>query len=377
MDLALNETEEMLRDSARSLLERLVTPQLLAELEADGPTFSDEVWRRFADLGWTAIALAGAASGDGAGLVALGVLLEEVGAAALASPLLTTSAAGLIVDRAGSTARAKEVVEAIAAGDVAALVAPADPATSPEAIEGATSLRGGPWIVEWADVASVLVCPARTVGAQSPQWTVYAVDPAAPGVRIEAARSFDNERVARVTFDGVPVADADILAAGLDDETMGELIAETRLLRGALLVGTARRMLELTLEHVRERRQFGVVLGSFQAVQHKCADVAMLLESARLAVFEGLSRADAGLPAAREAAVATYAAGEAAARAAVESAQLHGGVGFITEYPLHFYFRRAKAMQLRLGAEPLQLELVARSLVDGFRPGWEGSSAAS
>jgi alkylation response protein AidB-like acyl-CoA dehydrogenase len=123
-------------------------------------------------------------------------------------------------------------------------------------------------------------------------------------------------------------------------------------------------VLEMTVEHVKMRRQFGKPLGILQAVQHFCADAAIQVDGARLAVFEALWRVDQGLPFMREAAIAGWFTGLVAERTTLMASQLHGGLGYVKEYPLHHYVRRAKAQAIRLGTERSQLEAIAVEAFD-------------
>jgi alkylation response protein AidB-like acyl-CoA dehydrogenase len=175
--------------------------------------------------------------------------------------------------------------------------------------------------------------------------------------------STDNERIARVAIDRRPLSR--LTDASLDRPALAEAFARSRLLGAASLVGTTERVLELTVDHVRNRVQFGQSLGAYQAVQHKCAEVALHADVARLAVFNALSRAAAGSEAGADCAVACFLAARAAERAVIEGAQLHGGLGFMSEYELSFHFRRAKGAQLRDGGERGQLTDVYRHL-DGI-----------
>ena len=366
MDLSLSESEEMLRGSARALFEKSVDVTLLSELEASEDGHSARLWETFVELGWTALGDLGNERGN---LIALGVLVAEFGRAGYPSPFLATMAASVVASGLGDGERAAALVGEINAGRPAALVVPADLESAAVLRPGKSkTLVGGPFTVEWAGTAECLVCLAREGDGC---WGVYAVDPTCRGVEVEAVTGLDNERIARVRFDRVPVgADARLNSAGVAETAVRESLAVVRLLRAAMLVGGAERMLELTVHHVTNRQQFGRPIGTFQAVQAKCADMAMYLDGAWLATYEGLWRASEGRPCRAEAAVAGYMAGGAAELAAVESAQLHGGVGFMKEFVLQYFFRRAKAAQLRLGSEAQQLEEIARCLVDNPVPGW-------
>jgi alkylation response protein AidB-like acyl-CoA dehydrogenase len=191
------------------------------------------------------------------------------------------------------------------------------------------------------------------------------LSPHTKGVEIEPTASLDNERVGRVTLHGVRVPRSTCLTPEpVGHGRLAEALALIRVLRAALIVGGAQQMLDMTVEHVQTRHQFGRALGTFQAVQHACADMRIDVDAALLATGEALSRADADLPFLREAAIATFVAGRSGERAARTAAQLHGGLGFTAEYHLQHYFRRAKAARLRLGRVPDQLRDAAALLID-------------
>lgn len=247
------------------------------------------------------------------------------------------------------------------------------------AVRRGDSIRvSGRVVGEWAQLADTLVClaPMGPRGSGCPrdesEVAAVALDATAPGVRIGPRRSFDNERVALVELNDVEAGVDDHLVPGgvLPVADAAEALGAVRLVRAAELVGMAEKILEMTASYVTSRIQFGVPLGTFQAVQHACADVATLVHGARLATDEGLSdtsgtpRTPGDTSTRKAGALAGYLAGRAAVAAAVTGAQLHGGVGMIRDYPLHFYYRRAKAMQLRLGSAAEQLEELAQVLVD-------------
>ena len=361
MDLRLADTDQLLAEQARALLAAAAPPERLAEWEAGTEGFDRAGWARLVELGWVGVALPEASGGGGGTLTSLGVLAGEIGRAGHPSPFLTTATAGLVAALLGTTKRAAALLESIARdGTPAALLwTPGCGGRFGAERRGAGLVLSGRLVGEWAHEAETFVCLASLPGGV----TAVAVDAGSPGLRISPRRSFDNERVALVEFDGVEVAARDhLLPGGVAGAAEGaDALGLVRLVRAAELVGGAEKMLELTTSYVSTRVQFGVPIGTFQAVQHACADVATLVHAARLATDDGLA---GGRPARRAGALAGYLAGRAAVAAAVTAAQLHGGVGMIRDYPLHFYYRRAKAMQLRLGSAAAQLEELAQVLVD-------------
>jgi alkylation response protein AidB-like acyl-CoA dehydrogenase len=188
------------------------------------------------------------------------------------------------------------------------------------------------------------------------------VDPADPGVEIQPYNSFDNERIAGVRLRGVEIGPDRLAApARLTEEEVEEAYALTRLLRCAELVGGAQRVLDITVDHVKVRRQFGVPIGSFQAVQHQLADLAIAVDVARLATYEGLSEAGQGASCLKSSALSVHLCARASVQAAIDGAQFHGGIGCIRDHRMNLYYRRAKAMQLRLGSTAQQRANLART----------------
>jgi alkylation response protein AidB-like acyl-CoA dehydrogenase len=392
VDLRLADTDQLLLEQVRAMLTSEASPQRLAAWEEDADGFDRALWCRVVDLGWPGVAFPEASGGGGGTLLSLGVIAGEVGRAAYPSPFLAVVTAGLVAARLGSTKRASALLEATCRdGALSTLLWVPGGGRHLRAIRrGHAFAVSGRLVADWAPVAETLVGLAplglapmglapmglaptgsqqSCASAAGTEVVAFAVDADAAGVTVEPRRSFDNERVAVVRLDDVIVDPADFLvAAGVVPAAVAaDALGAVRLVRAAELVGIAERALELTASYVSTREQFGVPLGTFQAVQHACADVAIAVQGAKLLTQEGLS----GPPTAyrRAGALAAYHAGRAAVAAAVTGAQLHGGVGMIRDYPLHFYYRRAKAMQLRLGSAAAQLEELARTVVDPIADG--------
>lgn len=348
MEIELGIERGQLRDATRRYLE-----SYLSTVPAGGPRrgWDPDLWSGGLRLGWLS-----ACVGDGGPLEA-GVIAQEIGRAALPVPFIATAGALAFLASAGAVPdEVKAAAEVEADPRVLALVAGAVTATRHG--EG-WLLRSEPSVVEWAGQADELVClaTADTAGSR----LVTAVAGAHEGVHLEDADTLDHQPVGVLRLADVPGGtEAD--ASALD--RVRQLVA---LLRAAELAGGAQRVLELTVGHVNQRRQFGVPLSSFQAVQHLLADMATEVDGALLATWEGLAALAADRTARRAAAVAPYLAGRAYLRAATDGAQLHGGIGVSQEYPLHRYFQRAQASRLRLGTRYAQLDRIAETL-EGEEP---------
>jgi alkylation response protein AidB-like acyl-CoA dehydrogenase len=326
MDFTLSPDQELLRDTARSVLARECPPALLRS-HMDDPSAADPLWehlRAYAGLG-------------GGPLTDLHLFLEELGYVAAPGPFFPTTALFAPLLRAID----HELVPAVLEGEVTGTVALAGeegvwvPNDEPVKTFVAEADR-----VDW--VAVVSEAPAVTLVASPPTRLVATVD--------TSRRLFDVDATAAAESAAIPI-DADALDAVLERATVA-LAAE--------MVGTARRLFEMTLAYAKTRIQFGVPIGSFQAVQHKLADMALELERATSAVQYAAMTVDAGDDERHRAThVAKAAAGAAATRAAKDGIQIHGGIGYTWEHDLHLFIRRAYGAEHWLGTRTAHLDQLA------------------
>lgn len=368
MDIGHSETERLLRANAREVLGRWVD---VRGAEVPSP---EALWQEIVGLGWTGLINGGGRGSDGS-LLELGVLVEELGRTAVPTPFLQTSMVATALAGADMTPAGMDLLGSLAAGDgICALVASS--VLEVEELSASRELSRGPYLVEWAADSDRLVVPWRSAG----EIRLCAFEPREKGVSIERVDAIDDEPVGRVALLKLPIDSGDALTdRPLSAGDWAETRARTTLLRAAEMIGGASRVVELTVEHLTQRSQFGRPLGTFQAVQHMCADMATKLDGARLAVYEGLWLADAGASCRAAAAVAGYAAAETYEFTTLMAAQLHGGTGYTVEYPLQRYFRRAKALRLRQGPVRDQLRMIADLLLDpsGRRSAWSSGELRS
>jgi acyl-CoA dehydrogenase len=223
-------------------------------------------------------------------------------------------------------------------------------------------LAGAKRAVAHAANARRLLVPAR-VGDGT---RVFLVDPRAANVTLATQRTSSGEPIAAVTLAGVRVDDADVLPGESGDSAsvLRRLYESALVALAATQLGVSERMLETTARYVRERVQFGVPIGSFQAVQHRLADCYIDLESMRWTTWRAVERVAAGAPAARECAVAKFWAADGGARIAAACQHLHGGIGVDLDYPIHRYFLRSKALELALGGATPSLVRLGRDLAE-------------
>ncbi|MGO9060920.1 MAG: acyl-CoA dehydrogenase family protein [Candidatus Binataceae bacterium] len=370
IDLAWNEAQEMLRQSARGFLAKEAPKSVIRQIETDPLGYSTSLWRQMADLGWLGMPFPESAGGVGGSLIDAGLLAEELGRAALPCPYIHTAAAGLTLLEAGRT----DLVARIISGDLVVVPAftEADPRPIPEAIKlaiapadgGAYRLTGLKRFIEYGHAAHLLLCSGRIgAGVGEHGVTLMLVPGDAAGLKRRCLDTTGGDPAAELSFEGV-VTDGGNLVGRLDNgwmvasRTLNRLLA----LRSAEMAGGTRQVLEMTVEYTKMRVQFGHPLASFQAVQHLCADIATMADGAELVARQAIWTMDRGAPAGYEVSVAKAFAAQAYRAATVNAVQLHGGIGYMQEYHLQFYYRRARAEEVLLGTTEDHLEQVAASL---------------
>jgi alkylation response protein AidB-like acyl-CoA dehydrogenase len=358
-DLRYSSTEDELRSAVRDLLaDRSPWPSVLARTESAMPN-DGALWHSLAaDLGAAGLLIGESRGGAGASYREAAVVAEETGRAVAAVPYLGSA----VVATAALLACDDQLLTPLAAGEVTAALAvefarmpPAGPGAAPASgvrvggarpgdLAGQVRLTGAVAGVADALIADVLLVPGDGV-----PFGLYAVDAGDPGVSRAAVVSLDATRpLCDLAFDGVPgrpVASGPAAAAAV----ASALAAGAGMLASEQL-GVAERCLEMTVAYLKERRQFGRLVGSFQALKHRLADLWVAVTQARAAARYAaacLANGDPDAPVAI--ALAKAACGDAAVHAAQECVQMHGGIGFTWEHPAHLLLKRAKSGSLAFG----------------------------
>jgi len=366
MQFGLTETQQTLKNTVRKFL---AAECPLAEVRKQMETetaFDAALWSKIAEQGWTGIIFPEEYGGFGMGMVEMAATLEEMGRALLPGPFSSTVlAAGSLLEAAGNDSQKKEYLGAICRGEAKASVALLEDSASwsPDAVQmkaTGLALNGRKLFVPDAAVADFLIVVARMDG----DLALFMVPANAPGLRITNLPAMDATRkLYEVTFDNVA---AELLAQGshartaldraLDIATVG-LVAE--------MTGGMQRLLEITVEYAKTRKQFGRAIGEFQAVQHQCADMLVYTESSRSAAYYAAYAIQEGIPEARLAvSVAKAYASDAYREVGNRAIQIHGGMGFTWESDVHLFYRRAKASEVAYGDAGFHRERVAKLVVD-------------
>jgi len=382
MDTQFTEEQNRLREAARDFL-RAECPMSVARawLAAPEGRIDDGVWPKLADMGWLGLVLPESAGGAGLGWVDLVVLLEETGRALLPHPLLSTTIAGVAVALFGSEEQRGEWLPRFASGELRACLALLDESASWETrdvgLAGSTAaaqggdltLRGSLVFVPDAQCADVILVAVRDPAGPK----LALLERGAPGLGLRGIDTIDpTRRLCQLTLDGVRVSCEAILGDGTPDRDVRfeRLLDLAKVAICGESCGMAERVLELSVDYAKTRVQFGAPIGSFQAIQHKCADMFCLVESAKSACYYAAWTLAEDEPDAHAAACLAKAfCSEALTRVAAEGIQIHGGLGFTWEQDLHLYFKRAKSNELAYGDPSWNRELAARALIDDCSDG--------
>jgi alkylation response protein AidB-like acyl-CoA dehydrogenase len=369
MDFSFSEEQEAIRALAAEILGAEMSQERLRAAEREPDWIDAALWRKLAEANLLGVAIPEAYGGMGMGFIELSVLLEQVGRAVAPGPWLATLVHGALpLAEFGSEAQKQAWLPRVATGKARLATALEDagsaeraaPATRARAGGAGFVLDGAKRAVAGAGAADLLLVPAsdeRGVG-------IYGVERGAAGLSLSASVTSPGEPLFDVTLSGVAVA-ADGRLGGPDADGAAILTwlaprALTAL--AALQVGVSERALRMTADYVKERVQFGVPIGSFQAVQHREADCFIDLEAMRWTLWRAAWRIAAGLPAERDAAVAKLWAAEGGSRIANASLHLHGGLGSDVDYPIHRHFLWSKALELSGGGAGATLARIGREL---------------
>ena len=375
MDLGLNEVQQMLKSSAQEFLSRECPLTLVRAMEEDPRGYTDELWRQIVGLGWTGLVFPERYGGTGGDFLDLAVLLEEMGRSLVPSPFFSTVVlGGLTVLDAGTDAQKQDVLPRICSGDMIMTMALIEPSASfePWGVEAVADRVGDGFVINGtklfvadAQAADVLLIVARTSSESDPAHgiTLFLVPADNQGLSINPLNTIASDRQYEVTLNGVNVPGASVLGEvgegwpvvqrALQRATAGKCIE---------MLGGADAVLEMTVEYVKQRAQFGRSVGSFQAVQHHCANMATDVEGSRNIAYQAAWRVAEGGPADREVSMAKAWVSGAYDRVCATAHQCHGAIGFTKEHDLQLYTRRAKVLELTYGDANFHKELAFQNL---------------
>jgi alkylation response protein AidB-like acyl-CoA dehydrogenase len=358
MQFGLNESQEILRESARKFFTGECPIAAVRRLMDTETAYDANLWTKLAEQGYTGIISPEEFGGVGLGIVELILLMEEAGRALLPGPFFSTVAlAGSVLDAVATSEQKKKYLAPICRGEARSTVAFFEDTGGWDLANvrlTATNgkLKGQKLFVPDAAIADWLIVVARN--------GVFLVDAKAPGVRLQPMLGMDlTRKLYSVHFDNTSaekLGETSGLSRACDIATAA-LAAE--------MVGGMQRTLDLSVEYAKTRKQFGKPIGIFQAVQHQCADMYLETESSRSAVYYAAWALQENAPdAAAAVSIAKMYASDASRTVGNRGIQVHGGMGFTWENDIHLYYRRAKASETAFGDASFHRERVARLVID-------------
>ena len=375
MDLGLSEEQEMLKTSALDFLRKECPKKLVKELDESEEGDSPELWRKIAELGWLGLPFPEEYGGGGGSFHDLVVLLEVMGYNILPGPFFSTVVlGGLPILAAGTEKQKREWLPRIASGEKKLALALTEPDVSYEAsaVKTTAVARDGGYVINGtklfvldANVADLLLCVARTKDTANPEdgVTVFLVDGKSPGVTVTLLKTLARDKQCEVVFDNVSVPGENVL--GEPDRgwpVVRDLLEKATVAKCAEMVGGAQAALDMAVAYAKERVQFNRPIGSFQAIQHYCANMLSDVDGSRFVTHKAAWRVSEGLPAVKDVSVAKAWTSGAYGRVTLTAHQIFGAIGFTMDHDLHLYYRRAKAAEMMFGDGAYHRAVVAREM---------------
>jgi alkylation response protein AidB-like acyl-CoA dehydrogenase len=375
MDFSLSEEQKILGQEARRFLEKECPTEVVRQIEEGAMGYSPELWRKVAGLGWTAMPFPEKYGGVGSSFLDLVVLIEEMGRACFPSPFIPSVVlSGLTILDIGNEVQKEELLPGIASGDVISTLALLESSDNyePSSIASQASydgngfrLQGTKLFVPDAHCADLLLLVVRIqdLGKNDSAVAFFVINTKSEKINYYPLKTIAGDRLFEVNLDmKVPIGS---MLGKIENgkEGLRQTLERGAVAKCAEMVGGAQKVLEMSLNYAKERKQFGHPIGSYQAIQHYCANMAIDVEASRLNTYHAAWLMSEGLPASKQAAVAKAWVSEAYRRVVALGHQIHGAIGFTKEMDLELYIRRAKAAEVAFGDADFHREAIVKELL--------------
>jgi alkylation response protein AidB-like acyl-CoA dehydrogenase len=375
MELGLTEQQEMLKKSAHDFLSKECPKKLVRELDESDSGFSKELWGRMADLGWLGLAFPEKYGGNGGNFVDLAVLLDEMGYNIVPGPFFSTVIlSGFTLLEASSEEQKQLYLTKISSGEMIMTLAftELDGTYTAESINTEARLKGNDYILNGiklfvpdANIADYLLVIARTKKSSNPEkgLSIFLVDSKSQGIKCTLLKTLARDKLCEVIFDNVKVPKSNIV--GTIDEAwpvIESILKKATVGKCAEMVGGAQASLDMAVSYAKERIQFNRPIGSFQAIQHYCANMVTDVDGSRFITYKAAWAVGEGMPADMEVSMAKAWTSDAFKRVASLAHQIFGAIGFTMDHDMHLYYRRAKAAEIAYGDADVHREIVAQQI---------------
>ncbi|MCP4006021.1 MAG: acyl-CoA dehydrogenase [bacterium] len=375
MSLVLSEEQELIQQAASEFLKEQTPITHLREMrDSEDPVgFSKALWKEMAELGWAGIPFSEDVGGAGLGLAELGVIVEECGRTLSPYPFLSSVVlAGGAIALGGSEAQKQEILTGLCKGETLLALAfqetgrfsPWAIGTKAEKAGDGFRISGEKLFVLDGHVADHLVVAARTSGSSGEEngITLFLVDPSTQGCTVTRSSMIDSRNAARVALSDVTVTSSAVLGeVDRGAEILNAVFDRATAILSAEMVGIISEVFERTVTYLKEREQFGVRIGTFQALKHRAAEMFCEVELAQAVVLDALRALDEDRPhASRVVSAAKARCSDAASLITCEGLQMHGGIGMTDEEDIGLFLKRAKTAELSFGDAAFHRDRFAR-----------------
>jgi alkylation response protein AidB-like acyl-CoA dehydrogenase len=376
MDFILTREQKSMQKAAREFLRAECTSDFVREMEADDTGCTPEFWRKLVALDWMALTIPEKYEGVGGSLIDLVLMLEEMGRACAPGPFFSTVVQGVTsIVEGGSDSQKQELLPKIADGQLVMTLALTEVATTrwnPNLItvdavadSGGYIINGTKLFVPDAHVADYIICVARTSGdsADSAGITLFLVDAKSPGIELRPLKTIVGDKQFEICFKNVKVQGVNILGKPNEGgRHLTRILQVAAVCKCAEMVGGAEKVLEMSSAYAKERQQFGKPIGSFQAIQHHCANMLIDLEGSRFITYKTAWMLDNRIACDKEVAIAKAWVSEAYKKTVALGHQVQGGAAFMAEHDMTLFLRRAAAAAVSFGDAGYHREVIAKSI---------------
>ena len=374
MALLFNEEQQYLKDTAKDFVQKNAPINHFRELRdsKDETGYSKELWKQMAELGWAGILISEEYGGSDFGMMGMGGILEETGRCLVPSPLFATALLGAsLIGLGGKADQKKDLLTKIAKGELTTAFALEEGSRhTPYRISTTAEKKGKDFVLNGKKTfvldghsADLIVLAARTSGGIEDQSgiSLFLIDPNSTGLQRKRTHMVDSRNASEIHLKDVEVSETKLLGE-LD---AGFSIIEEVLERGQIgisaeMLGNTLEAFDITLEYLKERKQFGAVIGSFQALQHRAAVMFAEIELTKSSVMGALNAVDENSnDRSRFASLAKFKAGETLHLVSSEAVQMHGGVGVTDEFDIGFFLKRSRVAEQIFGSSDYHLDRYA------------------
>jgi len=373
MNFELTSEQQMLQKSFAEFLSKECPFDMVREIKESDLGYSKKIWKKMAQLGWLGLIHEKHYGGEEGSFLDLFILFEEIGKALLPSPLLESAvmSATLIADYADEKAKKKYLPSLINGKKIATMALLDEKGrfalSTPPAVAGKTgdgyAVSGSFMLVPYADVTDFILFCADIKGDQPGGSTLFMIDAKSDGISLTQMNTITDDKTFAVDLDKVSLQAENIIGdIGKGTVYLEKMLAKATVLKCGEMTGAFKRVLDIAVDYASTRKQFGVPIGKFQAIQHKCADMAVNLQGAQLISYRAADRMSKNIAEAKDVAMAKAFCSDTYLSATQMAHQIHGAVGFSEEFDIGLFYKHTKACELFFGHSQVHRSTVADTM---------------